>query len=236
MVPPPRAAGGVGLCRDRTPRVDTDRRSPYPSTVTTSSTDLFKDKAQDWDSRPVPAQISAGVGAALRARVALSPELRVMDFGAGTGLVCAHVAPHVATVHAVDISAAMLAQLAAKPELQGKVVVHCQDILARPLDQQVDLIISAMAMHHVADTDRMLRAFAAHLTPGGRVALADLDTEPGTFHPPDAVGVFHHGFDRADLGRRLAAAGFTAIEFATATQVAKDDRRYDVFLVTATKA
>ena len=204
--------------------------------MSTPSTDLFHDKAQDWDTRPVPAQLAAGVGAALRARVALSPELRVMDFGAGTGLIGAHVAPHVQRVHAVDISEAMLAQLAAKPELQGKVVVHCQDILARPLDQQVDLIISAMAMHHVEDTDRMLRAFAAHLAPGGRVALADLDTEPGTFHPPDTVGVFHAGFDRARLGQQLAAAGFTAIEFATATQVDKDDRRYDVFLVTATKA
>ncbi|MBP6844626.1 MAG: methyltransferase domain-containing protein [Kofleriaceae bacterium] len=198
--------------------------------------DLFKDKARDFDTHAVPTQISAGVGAALRARVALTADMRVMDFGAGTGLVCAHVAPHVATVYAVDISEAMLAQLAAKPELRGKVEIRCQDILERPLDHPVDLIISAMAMHHVADTDRMLRAFAAHLVPGGRLALADLDVEPSTFHPHDAVGVFHHGFDRADLGRRLAGAGFTAIEFATATQVVKDDRRYDVFLVTATKA
>ena len=57
--------------------------------------------------------------------------MRVMDFGAGTGLVCAHVAPHVATVYAVDISEAMLAQLAAKPELRGKVEIRCQDILER---------------------------------------------------------------------------------------------------------
>jgi len=224
------------MSRDRSPRVDSARRAPYPCAVTTPSTDLFHDKAQDWDTRPVPAQLAAGVGAALRARVALSPELRVMDFGAGTGLIGAHVAPHVQRVHAVDISEAMLAQLAAKPELQGKVTIHCQDILERPLDQPIDLIVSAMAMHHVEDTDRMLRAFAAHLPTGGRVALADLDTEPGTFHPADAVGVFHHGFDRARLGAQLAAAGFVDVDFATATQVDKEQRRYDVFLVTATKA
>ncbi|MBK7076362.1 MAG: methyltransferase domain-containing protein [Myxococcales bacterium] len=221
---------------ERRGSVDTARLAAYPPAVTHQPIDLFKDKARDFDTHAVPTQISAGVGAALRARVALTADMRVMDFGAGTGLVCAHVAPHVATVYAVDISEAMLAQLAAKPELRGKVEIRCQDILERPLDHPVDLIISAMAMHHVADTDRMLRAFAAHLVPGGRLALADLDVEPSTFHPHDAVGVFHHGFDRADLGRRLAGAGFTAIEFATATQVVKDDRRYDVFLVTATKA
>ncbi|MEZ4400815.1 MAG: methyltransferase domain-containing protein [Kofleriaceae bacterium] len=198
-------------------------------------TDLFLDKAHDWDARPVPLQISAGVGAALRARVPLSPELRVMDFGAGTGLVCAQVAPQVAVVYAVDISAAMLAQLAAKPELQDKVQIRCQDILAQPLAEPVDLIVSAMAMHHVADTPGLIAAFAAHLAPGGRIALADLDREDGTFHPADAEGVFHHGFERAALGAELARHGFTEVEFGTAAQVAKDGRSYDVFLVTAVR-
>ncbi|MBK9037042.1 MAG: class I SAM-dependent methyltransferase [Myxococcales bacterium] len=199
-------------------------------------TDLFKDKAQDWDTRPVPAQISAGVGAALRARVPLSADLRVMDFGAGTGLICAQVAPHVATVYAVDISAAMLAQLTAKPELRGKVEARCQDILTTPLGAPVDLIISAMALHHVEHTDAACRAFAAHLAPGGRLALADLDAEDGTFHPADAVGVFHHGFARDALGALLAGAGFTDVEFGTAAHVVKDEHGYDIFLVTATKA
>ena len=199
-------------------------------------TDLFHDKAQDWDAQPMPVRISAGVGAALRARVPLGPELRVMDFGAGTGLVCAQVAPHVHTVYAVDISAAMLDQLAAKPELRGKVEVVHQDLLATPLGRPVDLIISAMALHHVADTARLMRTFAAHLEPGGRLALADLDTEPGTFHPPGAEGVFHHGFDRASLGGLLAAAGFVDVEFGTALDLVRDDRTYGIFLVTATRS
>ena len=139
--------------------------------------DLFEDKAQDWDERPVPAQISAGVFDALTARVALSPELTVMDFGAGTGLVCGQLAPQVRRIFAVDISRAMLDKLAAKPELAEKVEVRCQDILETPLDQPVDLVVSAMAMHHVEDTGALLRRFAEHLKPGGSVALADLDAE-----------------------------------------------------------
>ena len=138
-------------------------------------TDLFHDKAQDWDAQPMPVRISAGVGAALRARVPLGPELRVMDFGAGTGLVCAQVAPHVHTVYAVDISAAMLDQLAAKPELRGKVEVVHQDLLATPLGRPVDLIISAMALHHVEDTARGILSptrIRANDYRGGPVGLA----------------------------------------------------------------
>lgn len=199
-------------------------------------TDLFEDKARDWDARPVPARISDGVGAALLARVPLSPDLRVMDFGAGTGLICAHVAPHVQAVYAVDISAAMLDKLAAKPELRGKVFVFCQDIMQTPLGKPVDLIVSAMAMHHVEDTSLLMRTFAQHLVPGGRIALADLDSEDGSFHTAGTEGVFHHGFAREDLRQRLASSGFTQIEFATATSVVKADRSYDIFLVTATRA
>ena len=197
--------------------------------------DLFQHKAGDWDSRPAPAQISAGVGRTLLERVTLRDDMTVMDFGAGTGLICAHVAPHVGRVYAVDVSAAMLKQLAAKPELEGKVEPIHADILATPLPHQVDLIVSAMAMHHVEDTRRLLQAFADHLAPGGRVALADLDSEDGSFHPPDTEGVYHLGFDRDVLRKQLEACGFSEIEFTTAVEVDRDEKRYPVFLVTATR-
>ena len=198
--------------------------------------DLFQHKAGDWDARPAPVQISAGVGRALLERVTLRDDMTVMDFGAGTGLICAHVAPHVGRVYAVDVSAAMLEQLTAKPELQGKVEAMHVDILITPLPHQIDLIVSAMAMHHVEDTDRLLQAFADHLAPGGKVALADLDSEDGSFHPPDTEGVYHHGFDRDALRAQLEAHGFSDIDFTTAVDVDRDGERYPVFLVTATRA
>lgn len=198
-------------------------------------TDLFRDKAAEWDSQPVPVQISAGVSRALLDAVPLTPELRVMDFGAGTGLVCAHVAPRVARVLAVDVSQAMLEQLRAKPALAGKVEVHCGDILDAPLAERFDLVVSAMAMHHVADTAQLCRTLYAHLRPGGRVALADLDREDGTFHPPGAEGVFHAGFDRTELGARLSEAGFSGVEFRDACVVHREGKAYPIFLVTATR-
>lgn len=197
--------------------------------------DLFVDKAGDWDSRPVPQQISHGVTAAILARVPLRADLRVLDFGAGTGLISGGIAPRVGSIIAVDISPAMLAQLAAKPELQGVVEPVCQDILRAPLGRTVQLVVSAMALHHVLDTAGAARAFFAHLEPGGRLALADLDTEAGDFHPPGAEGVFHHGFDRPALTAMLEAAGFVDVAFTTACEVEKEGRRYPIFLVTATR-
>ena len=197
--------------------------------------DLFHDRAADYDARPVPQQISEGVYGALAQAVALTPALTVLDFGAGTGLLTGRVAPHVGRVHAVDVSPAMLAQLAQKPELAGKVEIHCQDLLEQPLAVRADLVVSAMAMHHVADTAALLRALYQHLAPGGRIALADLDTEEGDFHPPGIEGVFHAGFDRAALGALAEQAGFIDVRFATACTVTKEAKHYPVFLLTASR-
>jgi predicted TPR repeat methyltransferase len=197
--------------------------------------DLFHDKAADWDTRPVPAQISEGVLRAMLARVALSPSLTLLDFGAGTGLIASGLAPSVGHIHAVDVSPSMLAQLAEKEALRGKVTIHCQDILSAPLDVRVDLVVSAMASHHVEDTAGLYRALYDHLVPGGRLALADLDAEDGSFHPPGAEGVFHAGFDRDTLKAVIEAAGFVDVVFDTATVVDKETKAYPIFLVTASR-
>lgn len=195
--------------------------------------DHFEDKAHDWDERPIPQQISEGLASSLKTRVDLHPGMEVLDFGAGTGLVAAKVASAVGSIIAVDVSQSMLDQLAQKPELAGKARIVCQDILEQPLEAKVDLIVSAMALHHVEDTAQLARTFFDHLKPGGHIALADLDAEDGDFHPPGTEGVYHAGFERAALGRILSEVGFEGVEFTTACEVDREQRRYSIFFVTA---
>lgn len=205
------------------------------SKAETAKADLFEDKAGDWDGRDLVRQLSAGIGQAMLAHTPLRDDMEVMDFGAGTGLISSHLAPRVRSITAVDISSAMLTKLQEKPELQGKVVPVCQDILDKPLARTFDLIVSAMAMHHVEDTERLVATLAAHLKPGARIALADLDTEDGTFHAAGIEGVFHAGFAREALRDALARHGFTDIRFVTAHTARKEGKEYPIFLVTAVK-
>lgn len=197
--------------------------------------DLFNNKAGNWDEQSIPQQLSRTIGPAIIENIKLTPDMEVMDFGAGTGLLTSHIAPLVKHVTAVDISAAMLDRLAAKPELQEKVTARCQDILHEPLDKKFDLIISAMAIHHVKETALLLQSFAHHLKPGAQIALADLDTEDGSFHPPQTQGVFHLGFDREAFSLLLKKSGFEDIQFLTAHIIEKDGTDYPVFLVLAKK-
>lgn len=180
-------------------------------------------------------QLSSAVGSSILEHISLNPQMNVMDFGAGTGLISSHVAPLVNKIVAVDISEAMLDKLITKPELQGKVEAVCQNILDKPLTKQFDLIMSAMAMHHVEDSNKLIQTFSQHLISGAVLALADLDKEDGSFHPADVEGVFHSGFERDQLKLLLESHGFEDIHFFTAHTVVKDDKEYPIFLVIATK-
>jgi len=199
-------------------------------------TDLFKEKAQDWDANEMVKGLSLGVGAAIQANLTLDNTMTVMDFGAGTGLITSQIADRVKKVVAVDVSQAMLDKLMSKEELHGKVESLCRNILEIPLPDRFDLIVSAMAMHHVDDTNRLIACFAEHLKPDGKIALADLDQEDGSFHPADIEGVYHNGFSREALQSMLRQHGFKEIRFTTAHTVIKGDKSYPVFLVVATRA
>ena len=95
--------------------------------------------------------------------------------------------------------------------------------------------MSAMAMHPVEDTEKMIHTFAEHLKPGAFVALADLDLEDGTFHPADDEGVYHSGFDREAFEKILEKNHFTNIRFENAHTVDKEGKEYSIFLAVAKK-
>lgn len=197
--------------------------------------DLFNEKAKGWDINEMVLQLSKNISAAIVDNLELNEQMQVMDFGAGTGLITEKIVPHVNNIVAVDISQAMLNELAEKDDFNDRVEIICQDITEQPLDKKFDLIMSAMAMHHVKDTALLFQRFAEHLKPEAKVAIADLDAEDGTFHPVDVEGVYHHGFDRDELKDIMKKKGFKDINFITALTVEKENNDYPVFLVTATK-
>ena len=201
-------------------------------------TSSFDARAQTWDDDPRRRKLAESIFAALAQAVPLRAEWTALDYGAGTGLLALALAARVRRVLAVDSSAGMLAVLAEKARARrcANVETLHADFAQDPLPPgPFDLVASAMTLHHVADVAGLLRKFFALLAPGGRIALADLDAEDGSFHGPNAAGVHHLGFDRAALARQCAAAGFADVRFSDAARNEKNGRTYSVFLVAARK-
>ena len=175
----------------------------------------------------------------IRKTVPLRPDMNAMDFGAGTGLVTLALLPHVASVTAADTSGEMLRVLDEKLRALriGNVRTMLCEIGKTPLPvSEFDLIVSSMVLHHIPDVPQAIQRLRPCLRPGGWIALADLDSEDGTFHS-DSTGVYHHGLDREEVCRWLQDAGFvdaTAREAYRIVRPAADGktREYPVFLVT----
>ncbi len=196
----------------------------------------FDNAAKEWDANDMRTQLSNNIAKKLIEEISLTSSMHIMDFGAGTGLLSSHMASKVAKIAAVDISAGMLNELTQKEYLKDIVTPYCQNILHNRLEDDFDGIISAMALHHIEDTNEILTVFYEHLKEGGFLALADLDTEDGSFHSMGNEGIFHFGFEREALQKHLEAVGFTQVNFTTAYTIHKENAKsYPVFLVTAYK-
>lgn len=203
-----------------------------------STTNRFDEEATTWDEQPLRVQLAQAVGAEIQRQVPLSSEVEVLDFGCGTGLVTLSLQPHVGRVTGADTSAGMLEELRKKVhtrQLSNVDTVLLEASEPPRLDKRFHLIVSSMALHHVADVGALFQRFHELLLDGGRIALADLDREDGTFHE-DPRGVCHLGFDRDEIVSLLARAGFSSLAMTTATVARRAEREYPVFLVTGRKA
>ena len=198
----------------------------------------FDSKARQWDDNPIFKERGLKIADAIRKTLPLNKHMSALDYGCGTGLLSFPLKDELGAILAADSSSGMLDVLAGKIAAQGvsNMTPVKLDLLVDPLPaQRFDLIVTSMTLHHVPDTDHILRIFHGLLNPGGYLCIADLDTEDGSFHGIE-VDV-HHGFDRTDLGRRAEQAGFADVQFQTVFSIAREresgTRDYPVFLMTA---
>lgn len=193
----------------------------------------FDLEAATWDDNPRRVRLAKAVADAIIRRLPLTRAMDVLDFGCGTGLLTLNLLPHIRSITGADTSSEMLEMLRKKVEVHG--LHHVDTLLLEPHEPLVprkryDLITSSMTLHHIQDLEALFHQFQACLGPGGRIALADLDKEDGTFHE-NVEDVHHLGFERNELLALLGHAGFEDLEATTAFEVRRNGRDYPVFLI-----
>jgi SAM-dependent methyltransferase len=172
---------------------------------------FFANASAEWDTLRTSL---FGARTDLSAAMALlDPTWVIGDLGCGTGALTAAFAPHVAQVHAVDASSAMLAAARARLERWPHVQVHEGVLEQLPLaDRTLDVAVLSLVLHHVADPQRALREVARVLRPGGRLLITDMRAHDRTEYQQQ-MGHIWLGFDAPTLERWLTDAGFTGMRY-----------------------
>ena len=201
----------------------------------------FEKAAVVWDKDPGRVEMARTIADAMISVLNPTGNEVVLDYGTGTGNIALRILPRVKKIIAADSSQGMLEVLREKLSRAGITTVEVlewsigRDTALLP---RFDIIVSSMTFHHVRDTAGAARSFYTLLLPGGRVAIADLDSDDGEFH--EAPGIAEHdGIDRKYLQQVFEQAGFVSVQFHEAATIKKASSRtgnirdFTIFLMTA---
>ncbi|MFW2366629.1 MAG: class I SAM-dependent methyltransferase [Desulforhopalus sp.] len=139
-------------------------------------------------------------------------ELRVLDLGAGTGLLSSYVAARYlrAQLTLVDISTAMLDLAKQRFSENARVTCHTMDYGTNSLPGTYDLVVSALSIHHLTDELKQSLFQKIHhcLEPGG--LFINADQIRGENYLADKI--YHQMWRKKVLEKGISSTALTAAE------------------------
>jgi len=202
----------------------------------------FDKEAAQWDANPGRVKLANDVADAVIREARPGKDQDALDFGCGTGLVTLRLQPLVRSITGMDSSRGMLAALQDKVKRGGLTNIRTSFMdleKGGSIEGRFHLIVSSMTLHHVPDPAALIVQLSGALLPGGTLAVADLDTEDGSFHG-DNTGVLHLGFAREMVQDLFRRGGLREVRDVTAAVVVKEiegkgRREFPVFLIMGKK-
>lgn len=193
----------------------------------------FTQAAATWDNQERE-KIAHIYSEKIKAHLKMKSNLKIIDFGCGTGLLAANFIEEKKEIIGVDTSKEMLEifqqKFAANSDVRSLLLTGEDDEIN---ETGVDLVISSMAFHHLKNPLRMLQNLKRLLSEGGMVAIVDLDEEDGSFHAdPKKMGVEHFGFGKDTLASWARDAGFSKFTYEIANTIKKESGSFPIFLAT----
>ena len=196
----------------------------------------FDEQAAQWDSDPKKIKRARHTAQLIVDTVHPDGTERVFEFGAGTGLVSQFLAPYVKTLTLADNSDGMrevVAQKISAGVLNGAQISNSDLVQGELPNEDFDLVVASLVLHHVGDVPALLASFASILAPGGVACIIELDDAGGKFHAHIDGYDGHDGFSRKNFERDLHEAGFSEVQFHEAGKIEREDGEFSLFLANA---
>ncbi len=196
----------------------------------------FDARAREWDKDKMHMDRSVAIAVELEKMIPLSPFMKALEYGAGTGLLSFLLKDRFSEITLMDNSQEMIKVCVEKTEYfeTNHILPIWFDLEHKDYDDSFDIIYNQMVLHHVNDFEAIIYTFHSMLNPGGYLAIADLYSEDGSFHGPNVK--VHLGFDPEKLTEILTIAGFKNIKYQTCFELERESgAKYPVFLLVGQK-
>jgi ubiquinone/menaquinone biosynthesis C-methylase UbiE len=182
------------------------------ATAAVSAGQLASRPADDWSARLERPDRIAGLKLEyIFQSLGLKPGMVVADIGAGPGVLSLPLAKAVAPakVYAVEIDQAFLDRIKEKTRQAG--VTNVVTVLGEYTDpklpaKDVDVALFHDVLHHIKDRAAYLKATAAYVKPGGRIAIVELPPDGSHKDEPELV------VTKDQVKGWLADAGFAPVQ------------------------
>lgn len=192
----------------------------------------FDNQANNWDTAE-KISFFEKLSNHIREQLKIVDSVRVLDFGCGTGLFGLNFLTHENELVGIDTSAGMLEVINKKVDSTYKLKTYLLNLEEQALPKDIgtfDLIVSAMAFHHLNEPEKMIQKLKPLLNKNGTLVIIDLDKEDGSFHPNNKeMGVKHFGFDKETL-KSWAQENKLTFTHTIYHYIEKNDRKYGQFL------
>ena len=174
----------------------------------------FEGRAKDWDndSRIKRSKI---VAEKINEIIGNEKYNSIMEYGCATGLISLNLCEKFKKVTLMDSEKEMIKIIKEKLDRceKNNVFPIQIDLMNESYKKEkFDLIYTSLTLHHIPDTEKIIKIFYNLLNENGMLCIIDLDKEDGSFHINQKDFNGHNGFEHRYMENIFESVGFSNIK------------------------
>lgn len=177
----------------------------------------FKGRAKNWDNENMIKR-SKYVANKLKEIVGNQKNSYAMEYGCATGLISFNLIDNFKKLTLMDSEEEMINVVKEKIEfykIDNVYPIKIDLTKEKYTEEKFDIIYTSMALHHIADIEKIIEVFYKLLNKNGILCVVELDKEDGSFHINEKDFNGHNGFEHEVIENALKDTGFYDIKSET---------------------